>query len=183
MDIAIRTKNIDLTPALREYVEKKLGRLDRYFSRPVSAQVAMEVSRGRHLVEVTVFLDGLLLRAEEAEADMYASVDLVIDKLLRQVRKYKTRVNRKLRRDGTVRPLIAEVEREEEEVGEATEETEEGLVRVKRFPVKPMDVEEAILQMNLLGHDFFVFRNASTDSVNVVYRRREGGYGLLQPEA
>jgi putative sigma-54 modulation protein len=179
VQVTVRGRNLEVTEALRRYTEKKLSRLGKYFTLPLRAQVAMRVERGRHIVEVTIPLDGITLRAEESSGDMYASLDLVVDKLERQVRKFKTRINRKARRTGVEerRPLVMEEGEEDEAEGE-----EDGVVRVKRFALKPMDVEEAILQLNLLGHDFFVFRNGTTGAVNVVYRRREGGYGLIEPE-
>lgn len=177
VQVSVRGKNVEVTPALKEYVEKKLGRFQKYFYRPLSAQVALAVERGRHVVEVTIPLDGYLLRGEESSEDAYASVDLVVEKLERQIHKFKTRINRKLRRDGqNQRGIVTEAVPDVADAGE-----EQGVVRVKRFPLKPMDVEEAILQMNLLGHDFFVFSNARTEEVNVVYRRRGGGYGLIEP--
>lgn len=181
MQIAIRGKNIDVTDALRDHVERKLGRLEKYFYRPLSAQVTMLVQRGRHIVEVQIPIDGFLLRGEEASGDMYASVDQVVDKLERQIHKYKTRINRKLRRDGN-NHRDALVEASPAPVATVEEEGEEqGLVKTKRFPVKPMEVDEAILQMNLLGHDFFVFTHSGTEQINVVYRRKDGGYGLIEP--
>lgn len=178
MQVTVRGRNIEVTDALKEYVHKKLTRFQKYFYRPLSAQVALAVERGRHIVEITIPIDGYLLRGQEASEDMYASVDLVMDKLERQVHKFKTRLNRKLRRDGNnQRGIVVEALPEA-----AEEETDEpGVVRVKRFPIKPMEVEEAILQMNLLGHDFFVFTNAETEEMNVVYRRKGGGYGLIEP--
>lgn len=181
MQVTVRGKNIEVTDALRDYVERKLGRFQKYFYRPVTAQVALGVERGRHIVEITLPIDGFLLRGEEASEDMYASVDQVVDKLERQIHKFKTRINRKLRRDGNNhRGIVAE--NGGENAGGAEEWAQEpGVVRVKRFPVKPMDVEEAILQMNLLGHDFYVFTHAETEEINVLYRRRDGGYGLIEP--
>lgn len=178
MQLTIRGKNLEVTDALKEYVEKKLNRLQKYFYRPLSAQVTLGVERGRHLIEVTMPIDGLLLRGEEASEDMYASVDQVMDKLERQIHKFKTRINRKFRRDGNhvQRGIVIE-----EGNGAAVEEEPVEVVRVKRFPVKPMEVEEAILQMNLLGHDFYVFLNADSEDVSVVYRRKVGGYGLIEP--
>jgi len=129
-------------------------------------------------VEVTIALSGLLLRAEERQEDMYASIDLVVDKLERQIRKHKTKVNRKVLKEGGLRGLFVD------NVAPAEEpEDEEDLqvVRTKRFTMKPMDVEEAILQMNLLGHNFFVFANMDTNEINVVYRRDDGKYGLIEP--
>lgn len=184
--MAIYGKNVEVTEALRDYVNKKVGRVGRYFhdDQRLQAQVTLSVQRGRHIVEVTLPLpqNGLLIRAEEESDDMYASIDLVVDKLERQIRKYKTRLNRKARRlepaPGAARGAG---EPGEDESGDL-DELDGRLVRTKRFPIKPMPVEEAILQMNLLGHDFFVFMNASTREVNVVYRRRDGQYGLIEPE-
>ncbi|MBX5476986.1 MAG: ribosome-associated translation inhibitor RaiA [Clostridia bacterium] len=177
MNLQLHGKNIDVTPALREYAEKKLSRLGKYFDEPLHVQVSFEVERGRHLVEVTVPVSGYILRGEEATGDMYASLDRVWDKLERQIHKYKTRLNRKARQDGGAK----KPERAKEERTEDPSEDLPRIVRVKRFHLKPMDVDEAVLQMDLLGHDFYVFQNAETDVVNVLYRRREGGYGLIEP--
>lgn len=179
MQVGIRGKNLEVSDSLKDYIEKKLNKLDKYFYRPLSAHVNLSVERGRHIVEVTIPIDGLILRGEESSEDMYASVDQVIDKLERQIHKYKTRINRKLRREGgNHRGITEEAARGAEE---EVEESPETVVKVKRFPVKPLEVEEAILQMNLLGHDFYVFTNAQTEEINVLYRRKEGGYGLIEP--
>ncbi|MCK4260692.1 MAG: ribosome-associated translation inhibitor RaiA [Halanaerobiales bacterium] len=178
MKIAIRGKNLELTNALKGYVEEKIGKIEKYFQEAfIEALVALEVEKERHIVEVTIMVDGLILRGEESSGDMYASIDGVIDKLERQVRKHKTRINRKIR------------ERKQEfklqfvsEPGELDNEEEPKIVRTKRFSVKPMSVEEAVMQMDLIGHDFFVFTNADTETVNVVYKRKNGQYGLIDPE-
>ncbi len=180
MQCMITGRNIEVTDALREYAERKLSRLDRYFYRPLTAQVTLTAEKGRHIAEVTVPLDGLVLRGEEASGDMYASIDAIIDKLERQIHKFKTRINRKLRREGPARGLLTEAAGPAEGA-EAAEEEPLPLVRTKRFALKPMEPEEAILQMNLLGHDFYVFESAASGEVNVVYRRRDGGYGLIEP--
>lgn len=179
MQVQVVGRNIEITDALRQYVEKKLSRFDKYFYRTLQAQVRLRVEKGRHVCEVTIPLDGLILRGEESSEDLYASIDQVLDKLERQIHKHKTRINRKNRRENRVRGVVQPVIREE--VEPSPEERWE-VVREKTFPAKPMDVEEAILQMNLLGHDFFVFRDAETNDVHVVYRRKEGGYGLIRPE-
>jgi len=180
LQVQVVGRNLEITEALRQYVEKKLSRFDRYFYRPLQAQVRLRVEKGRHICEVTIPLDGLILRGEESSEDLYASIDQVLDKLERQIHKHKTRINRKNRRENRLREAAAApVIREE--VEPSPEERWE-VVREKTFPAKPMDVEEAILQMNLLGHDFFVFRDADTNEVHVVYRRKEGGYGLIRPE-
>jgi putative sigma-54 modulation protein len=186
VNLALRGRNIEVTPALRAYVARKLERLDKYFDQDLTAQVAMSVEKGRHIVEMTIPIDSLLLRGEEETEDMYASVDLAVDKLERQIHKLKTRLHRKLRRDDTLRVAglrSGDVpERPAEESPGAGDEEEPRVVRTKRFALKPMTVDEAIVHMELLGHDFFVFRNAETEQVNVVYRRRSGNYGLIEPQ-
>lgn len=177
MKIIIRGKNIEATEALKKYAEKKISKIDKYFSVDTEAQVTMSVERGIHKVEVTAGINGLILRAEEATDDMYASIDQVVDKLERQISKYKTRINRKARQQGAKRPAAGRQAATEDEYDD-----ELAVVKNKRFVIKPMTVEEAILQMNLLGHDFFVFANAeSNDEFNVVYRRKDGRYGLIEP--
>ncbi|WP_054951237.1 ribosome hibernation-promoting factor, HPF/YfiA family [Numidum massiliense] len=184
MEYNIRGNNIEVTDALRDYVEKKLSRIEKYFTTaPTSpANVALTVLKDIHKVEVTIPFPGVMLRAEESNTDMYASIDLVVEKLERQIRKYKTRVNRKARQNGSLRTLF----KANGQVDPAVDENDEAgfeVVRTKRFTFKPMDVEEAILQMDMLGHNFFVFSNADTREVNVVYKRKDGRYGLIEPEA
>lgn len=188
MNFNIRGENIEVTAPLREYAEKKIGRLERYFeTKPTSdVNVTMNVIRGLHNVEVTIPLPGVLLRAEERNNDMYASVDLVVEKLERQIRKHKTKVNRQYRQEGGLRSLFKENFEAALNSAAATsveEELEYDLVRTKRFNLKPMHVDEAILQMNMVGHTFFVFSNIETNDVNVVYKRNDGKYGLIEPEA
>ncbi len=175
MNIIIRGKNIDLTNALKEYVEKRIGKLDRYFEGLDEAQVTLNVEKERHRVEVTVPVNGMILRGEEETTDMYSSIDLVLEKLERQISKHKTRLSRKVK-NGSLLDLVPKVN------NEAKEELEPKVLRTKRFAVKPMPVDEAIMQMNLIGHSFFVFSNAETEEVNVVYRRKDGHYGLIEPE-
>ncbi len=174
MQVAVRGKNIEITTAIRDYVEKKLGKIEKFADQEVNAQVNLYVERGRHIVEVTAGLNGMLLRGEESTADMYASIDLVADKLEKQVQKYRARLRR--RKDVGAAPVEA-VPAED-----ASADLDGKVVKTKRFPVKPLPVDEAILQMDLLAHDFFVFVNSDTHKVNVIYRRRDGDYGLLEPE-
>ncbi|MBB3114241.1 putative sigma-54 modulation protein [Paenibacillus phyllosphaerae] len=179
MKYNIRGQNIQVTDAMREYVEKKVSRLEKYFEAPNASDLnaTMSVTKGRHRIEVTIPLPGVVLRAEEKSEDMYASIDLVVDKLERQIRKYKTKVNRKVRQESGIRTLF----KDEVAAGRVLEDEEEWeLVRTKSFTLKPMDVEEAILQMNMVGHSFFVFANSDTKEVNVVYRRGDGRYGLIE---
>jgi putative sigma-54 modulation protein len=183
MNYVIRGNNLEVTDALRKYVERKISRLEKYFDTPPSADahIVLSVIRDDHKVEVTIPFPGVLVRAEEKSADMYASIDLVVEKLERQIRKYKTKINRKLRQEGSLRSQLYENGKTATALVNEEESSIE-VVRTKRFHLKPMDVEEAIMQMEMLGHSFFVFANADTDEVNVVYRRRDGRYGLIEPE-
>ncbi|MFA8437307.1 ribosome hibernation-promoting factor, HPF/YfiA family [Pueribacillus sp. YX66] len=179
MKFTIRGENISVTDALREYIEKKISKLERYFDSPTNSEVHvnLKVYNETQSIEVTIPMKSLLLRAEEQHADMYAAIDLVVEKLERQVRKYKTRVNRKARQNGSVKQMFSTA------IETKTEEEDDfQVVRTKRFNLKPMDVTEAILQMDMLGHNFFVFSDAETSNTNVVYRRKDGKYGLIEPE-
>lgn len=182
MRMKIRGQNLEVTQALKDYVEKKLSKLERYFDTPPAseAQVTLSVNKDIHSVEVTIPMPSLLLRAEERNSDMYSSVDLVLDKLERQIRKHKTKVNRKFRQEGSLRSLFKDSS-ETALPNQYDEEDDIEVVRTKRFTLKPMDVEEAILQMNMIGHDFFVFSNMDSEEVNVVYKRSDGRYGLIEP--
>jgi putative sigma-54 modulation protein len=184
MKYNIRGQRMEVTDALRDYVSKKLGRLERYFeATPESdVQVTLSVTKGQHVIEVTIPLPGVILRAEERSDDMYASIDDVVDKLERQIRKHKTKLNRKFRQIETGRLFKEEAGAGRNGAAVALHQDEEPweLVRTKRFAMKPMDVEEAILQMNMVGHNFYVFSNADTKEVNVVYRRHDGRYGLIE---
>jgi len=172
MKIILKGRNIEITQALRDYVDKRVGKLSKYIEELDEAHVTLVVTKERHRVEVTIPLNGLILRGEEETADMYSSVDLVIEKLEKQIEKYKTRINKKAKNQ-SIREIAIKYE-------EDSEEPE--IVRTKRFAFKPMPVEEAIMQMNLLGHNFFVFSNGETEEVNVVYKRKDGNYGLIEPE-
>lgn len=174
MKVTVNGKNIEVTDALRDYAEKKVAKVAKFFEKsPIGAQISLRTERGFHIVEITVQVDGLLLRGEEKTGDMYASIDGAIDKIERQVHKFKTRINRKFREENRV--VL-------EEVPSQKEQLEPQIKRTKRFAIKPMSVEEAVMQMDLLGHDFFVFSNSDSDEVNVVYRRKDGNYGLIEPE-
>lgn len=180
MKIQLRGEHLEITDALRDYVEKKIGRLEKYFDTPPaqSVQVTLSVVRDSHNVEVTMPINGILIRAEERSPDMYASIDLVAEKIEGQIRKHKTKLNRRFREQG-IRALFQE---NGAAAAVAVEEPAGEIVRVKKFALKPMTPEEAVLQMDLLGHDFFVFSNADTEEVNVVYKRNDGNYGLIEPE-
>lgn len=171
MNINVRGKHIDVTPALREHVEKRLGRVTRFFEHLREVNVVLKVEKERHIIEVTIPINGITLRGEEASTDMYASIDMVVDKLEKQLSKHKEKL----------KAYRVTAFKDELIPAYTGGETEDRLVKTKQFRVKPMEVEEAILQMNLLGHDFYVFSNADTEQVNVLYRRKDGDYGLLEP--
>ncbi len=184
MTTLIFTHHIELTPRLETYVEKKVGRLDRYMPNLVEVRVDLAEQKAssthdRQVAQVTVRDDrGTILRAEERSSDIFSAVDGVVDKLYRQIRRYRGR-RRDRRRGGAVPEAIAEPLPLETEEAEG----EDGnIVRRKRFPVHPMNTEEAMDQMELLGHDFYIFFNSDDRSINVLYRRRDGDFGLLQPE-
>jgi putative sigma-54 modulation protein len=176
MEVSIFTRNMEMTPRLREYVEQKVDKLDRYLPWIDEARVELKVENARsanhrQVAQLTVRARGKILRAEEHTNDMFTSIDAVLDKMYRQIARYKGK--RKDRWHASVEELPIE-EEAEESLGE--------IVRVKRFEVRPMSAEEAVEQMELLGHRFYVFVSAEENAVNVVYRRDDGNYGLLQPE-
>jgi putative sigma-54 modulation protein len=181
MELSIKGKNVEVTDRLQEYVEKKMGKLDRYL--PSISEVWVELSveetkaaQDRQVCQVTVRSNGAILRAEERSDDMFTSIDIVLDKMYRQIARYKgKRKNRWRGSTAPAEPLPLEFEEELEEVPS-------GIVRYKRFPMVPMLPEEAVEQMELLGHDFFVFFNADEGQINVLYRRKDGNYGVIQPE-
>ena len=175
MKVTVIAKNMELTDALKEIVQKKISKLEKYFEVNVEAKATLNVQKNRQIIEVTIPFNGVILRGEEATSDMYKSLDLVGDKLERQIRKQKTRLSRK--HGGSLR--FGEINN----IDLKSEQEEEGkLVKVKKFGVKPMNSEEAILQMDLLGHNFFVYQDADSNKVNVIYKRKDGDYGLLEPE-
>lgn len=181
LNFNIRGENIEVTPAIREHVENKVTKLERYFTdgANATAHVNLKVYNDKQTkVEITIPMKNLTLRAEERHNDMYAAVDLIVDKLERQIRKYKTRVNRKFREREGVASFFAMTSPQEETVPEKDDEF--AVVRTKRFDLKPMDREEAILQMNMLGHSFFVYTDAETEDTNIVYKRKDGKYGLIE---
>ncbi|MEI6915324.1 MAG: ribosome-associated translation inhibitor RaiA [Armatimonadota bacterium] len=186
MIVKVKGKHIEVTPALREYAEKKLSKLSKYFGEIKEARVVESVQRNQHIIEVMLEGDGILLRCEERSDDMYAAVDVVLEKLEQRVRKFKGKLYDRSHhigpRDKEARRDQVRVENEAQDGAEGDEEYEPNIARVKRFPAKPMSPEEAARQMELLHHDFFVFVNSDTQQVSVVYRRKSGDYGLLEPE-
>ncbi len=177
MRFIITGRNIELTPGLQEAVESKLKKLDKYFTPAAEAQVTLSVEKERQRIEVTIPVKGRIIRAEQASDDMYASIDLVQETIERQLKKYK---NKLIDRTQSGTGFSKEYEEDLDE-GDGSEDSIQ-IVKTKRFAVKPMDPEEACLQMEMLGHSFYVFRDAETDQVNVVYKRKNSTYGLIEPE-
>ena len=174
MRFTITGRNIEVTQGLREAVEDKLGKLDRFFAPATEAVVRLSVQKDIQKIEVTIPVKGHIIRAEESSSDMYVSIDLVEEILERQLKKYKNKLIDKKQSA----PSFSEAFLQED----ASAEEEIQIVKSKKFAVKPMDPEEACVQMELLGHSFYVFCNAETDQVNVVYRRKGNTYGLIEPE-
>ena len=181
MRFTFTEKRIQVSEDIRSYAEKKIGKLDRFFKTEADAFVTFSTERGRYIAEVTLRSNGMFYRVSEVTGDMYASIDSAAASIERQIRKNKTRLEKKLR-DGAFEreikaPAVIEGPADDEE------ETEFEIVRTKRFSIKPMTPEEAILQMNLLDHEFFVFKNQQEeDAFSVVYKRRNGGYGLISSD-
>ena len=176
MRLSVNAKNMTVSDAMQERIEKKLGKLDRYFRGEADVQVKLSQERGaRNIAEITLVVDGVMLRAEEITSDMYQSVDRAADKIVRQIRRHRTKLEKK------ADPTALEALSAGEEPVPAWEDTPDELVRVKRFEVKPMPVEDAIAQMDMLGHSFFLFVNSETGITSVVYRRTDGTVGMLEP--
>lgn len=175
MRIIVSGKNVEVTDGLRNVIESKLSKLEKYFNKEVEAKATLSVEKSRQIIEVTIPINGSILRAEETTDDMYTSIDKVVDKLTRQLRKHKTKMENRNSKFDTIRfeniPYL-----NEEDSSEAK------IVKTKRFPLKPMSAEEAVLQMELLGHNFFVYTNGETEEINVVYKRKDGNYGLIEPD-
>ena len=176
MSVNVKGRNINVTPALREYVEKKITKVTKQFKTVGDISAVLKVEHGNHIVEITVPASGILLRAQETTKDMYSSIDLVVEKIERQIHKYKTRLMKRkysnfADTEAAPAPAAAEAPDEEFEI-----------IKNKHFTMHPMTPEEAILQINLLNHAFFVFFDPDLGSTNVVYRRKDGKYGLLTPE-
>lgn len=174
MNLVISGKNIDITEGLRAAVEEKIGKLERYFNDSTEVHVTLSTEKNRQKIEVTVPMKGAIIRAEETSTDMYVSIDLVEEVIERQLRKYK---NKLIQKEQNVAQLSKGFVDED-----VYDEEEISIIRSKKFAMKPMDPEEACVQMELLGHTFFVFRNSETDEVNVVYKRKDNTYGLIEPE-
>ena len=174
MKFIIIGKNIDVTPGLKDAVENKLGKLQRYFTPDTEIHVTLSVQKEHQKIEVTIPVKGNIIRSEQESDDMYVSIDLVEEVIERQLRKYKTKIVNQQQAGGNFQKEFVE--------DEFLEDEEVKIIRTKKFGIKPMYPEDACVQMELLGHNFYVFRNAETDEVNVVYKRKGNTYGLIEPE-
>ena len=175
MKVRVIGRNIEATEGLKAAVEKKLSKLDKFFVNDLNATVTLSVEKNIHKIEVIIPFNSTLLRAEVKNGDMYSAIDTVIDKLEGQIRKQKTKLERRHYDDSLRFNNIKHYD-------DYDESNEPKIVKTKRFAIKPMSQEEAVLQMELLGHDFYVFMNGNTDEVNVVYKRKDGNYGLIEQD-
>ena len=183
MLVVVKGKNLELTESLKNYAEQKVSKLDRYLDNITEASVELTTehtrsAETRFVAQVTMLANGTILRGEERASDLYTAIDTVTDVMQRQIVRYKE----KLYGRGRAAAGRAGAQVDAASVAKETPTVAATVVRTKRFAIKPMEVDEAIEQMDLLSHDFYVFRNAATDEVNVVYRRKDGNYGLIEPE-
>lgn len=176
MRYIISGKNIDVTEGLKAAIYDKIGKLEKYFTPETEVHVTLSVEKDRQRIEVTIPVKGNLIRGEQVSSDMYASIDLAEEVIEKQILKYKKKIMNQNKSNMVFSQSFAEEE------SDAEDDSEIDITRVKHFAVKPMDVEEACIQMELLGHNFFMFRNAHTNEVNVVYKRKGNTYGLIEPE-
>ena len=172
MRILISGKNLEVSSYLQDVVEKKLKKLDRLFAPDTEAHVTLSVEKNRHIAEITIPHNGRIIRSEEISGDMYASISLALDKLEEQIQRHRRNLKKTVREE-----VFSEYADDED----ADEDTGPRIVRVKRFDIKPMDEEEAALQLQLLGHSFYVFESPRTGKVNVIYARKDGNFGLIEP--
>ncbi len=179
MQITTTFRHMESSEALKSYAEEKLGRVQKYIDEPIVAQVFLTVEKIRHIAEITLNAKGITIKASEETNDMYAALDAVIDKIERQMRRYKERLK-------AHKPASESEERKVKKTileAESIEQQQEPvIIRSKTFSIKPMSVEEAVMQMDLLHKDFLVYRDAATEGINVIYRRKDGNYGLIEPQ-
>jgi putative sigma-54 modulation protein len=178
--LQVKGRNLEVSDSIRSYAQQKLAKLDKQLGDATLVELELAVEKNpsisaNQVAEVTVYTKGPTLRAREASKDMRASIDQLTDKLVRQVRHYRDKRSRRGSRNSNHAPVM-------EGIPPMTDELDQQIVKTKQFPVKPMTAEEAVLQLELVGHDFFVFRNAESGEVNVVYRRKDSGYGLIEPQ-
>lgn len=176
MKFTIIGRKIEVTDKVKDYVEKKLGKLDKFFKDESEARIVLGTIKENEYIEATIYASGMIYRAEASDREILAAIDKIVDVIERQIRKNKTRLEKKIKRDATLDNML--ISGESYTGGEETSEFD--IVKTKRFTVKPMSAEEAVLQMNLLGHSFFVFKNVETNEMNVVYKRKDGKYAIIE---
>jgi putative sigma-54 modulation protein len=179
MQTAVTFRNLEPSDALKKYVKERTGRLSKYIDKPMDSQVTLTVQKFRQIADVVINADGIRIAGQEAHEDMYAAIDLVMDKIERQVKKYKEKIRKHKPAQGKELAWRREIYEQES----FDEDREPVVVRTDNYPVKPMSVDEAAMQMDLTQQEFLVFNNASTQMVNVLYRRKDGNYGLIVPQS
>ncbi len=176
MKFNIIGRKITVSEKITDYLQKKIGKLDKFFKDEAEARIVLTVVKDKISVEASIFAGGMIYRAEETDEDALAAIDKIVDVIERQIRKNKTRLEKKIKREAVLEPTMLSGA----SYTDGDDEPEFKIVKTKRFQVKPMSPEEAVLQMNLLGHSFFVFRHHETDEMNVVYRRKDGNYAIIE---
>ncbi|MBQ9181383.1 MAG: ribosome-associated translation inhibitor RaiA [Bacilli bacterium] len=173
MKFNVRGSKLEVTDAIKAYVEKRLGKLDKYFenSNELTATVLIKLRGNEQVVEVTIPIKKIILRAEDSNKDLYSAIDLVVEKLERQIRKNKTRLHNRKKNEKIIEFNLDSIDEIEED---------SSIIKRKKIDAKPMNEEEALLQMDLLGHDFFAFKNVDTNSISIVYKRKDGNYGIIE---
>lgn len=177
MKFKVSGKNIAVTDALRDRVENKMVKLEKFFYPDTEVHATLSVEKNRQIIEITIPFKGIVFRTEQSNDDMYSAIDKAIDVLGKQIVKNKTKLEKRFKGEPVSFEYLSK------QYGEDVKEEDYKVIKKKKFEVKPMPADEAIMEMNLLGHEFFVFRNSDTDVINVIYRRKDGNYGLIEPEA
>jgi len=181
MNINVTFRHMETTEALKQYAIDKVSKIKKYIDAPIEVHVVLSVEKFRHIAEVSFTINGFVVKGQEETEDMYAAIDMVMDKIERQVRRYKDRLKRK--RGASNAEEKMRVKMNVVAVDHDQAETTPQVIKSTNFSIKPMDIDEAIMQMNLIDNDFLVFRNDSSNEVNVIYRRKDGNYGLIEPSA
>jgi putative sigma-54 modulation protein len=180
MQVSVTFRKIDASDTLRNYAEEKLYRIKKYVEDPIEAHVVLSVEKFRHIAEVSINANGLRINGQEETGDMYSAIDMVVDKVESQIKRYREKL-KKRKSDGGTKPLVMTMNIL---AGESFEEAQKPeIIRTKQIHAKPMDIDEAVMQMDLANSEFLVFTNAKTRSINVIYRRKDGNFGLIEPES
>ena len=179
MQVSVTFRKIDASDTLRNYAQEKLYRIKKYVDDPIEAHVVLSVEKFGHIAEVTISANGLRIKGQEETGDMYSAIDMVVDKVESQIKRYREKL-KKRKSDGGSKPLVMKMNILAADISE--EDQEPQIIKTKQINAKPMDIDEAIMQMDLANSEFLVFTNAKTLDINVIYRRKDGNYGLIEPE-